>query len=119
RAIVHCDQHGKDIPHPVDVHSSDTSIKGFHDSSPGITLNGEGDYVQVSAQRPCAKSAQLTLPCVLRGTIWGTKGRDRIGLGVGVKATKRSTTSCSRSPALQHGRISTGFHARGRAGSRS
>jgi hypothetical protein len=50
RAIVHFDQHGKDLQHPVDVHSSDTSIKGFHDSSPEITLNGEGDYAHAGPE---------------------------------------------------------------------
>src|SRR5918999_5117925 len=84
----------------------------------GLHLTGR-ETTRMPAQMPCAKSAQLTLPCVLMGTIWSTKGPDRIGLGVGVKATKRSTTSCSRSPALQHGRISTGFHARGQAENRS
>jgi hypothetical protein len=39
-------QHGKNIQHPVDVQSSDTSIKGFHDGSPRITLKGEGGYAQ-------------------------------------------------------------------------
>ena len=43
-------KHGKDIQHSVDVHSSDTSIKGFHDSSPGITLNGEGDYAHAGPE---------------------------------------------------------------------
>lgn len=33
---------------------------------------------------------QVTLPYVLNGTIRGTKGPDRIGLGVEVKTYKRS-----------------------------
>jgi hypothetical protein len=73
RAIVHFDQHSKDIQHPVDVHSSDTSIKGFHDNSPGITLNDEGDYAQ-AGPRGLAPKARSSLYRASSGVRKGRTG---------------------------------------------
>jgi len=72
------------LRHSMHIHSRDAAIKRCHECSPeSIVYMGDGGHVGPEASRHRMTSAgHFTVRP--QGTIRGTKGPDRIGLGVGV-----------------------------------
>jgi len=88
-AVVRFNQHGEDVQHPMHVQSGDASIKRFHQRSPKDTLTSTGDCGPVGPEAWRHRRVNFGHFTVHpQGTIWGTKGPHRVGLGVGVKAHK-------------------------------